>query len=287
MGGRAPLSRLLIHFGMLLAGLAFASWWMSVTLLNTGRTARITDAALSNAAFRGFVADRIAQVTVPADDTATAPAPAAVPPAGGPAAPDAARHRAAAEIAGVLGRPDIRMHLEAFVQHAHDLLIGRSATPAVLDAATTRTIVAAAMPDVPPAELATIHPITFDVPRSRALDGGRTTFAHRFPLYALGAVVLVAAGLALGSDRHATAKLVGRWLLGISAAHLVVLWLLPVVIVPRVVSSPWADLVSAIARAVSAGLVVGLAVLAGAGVAFLLADHWIPAPAAADLDAEP
>lgn len=277
---RTSIARLLIHVGMMCAALAFASWWMSNTLLDTGRTARITDAALSNAAFRGFVADRIASVT--ASSLGGVPAPTGVSPAPGvgggtPPGTAASNEKAlATNVADVLARPDIRTHLETFVDQAHDLLVGRSHTPATLDADTVRTVVAAALPSTPPAQLARLSAITFSVPKNASLDAGREAFAHRFPLYALGAIILVGLAIVLTDDRHATVKTVGTWLLGISVAHLVVLWLVPVVIVPAVTTNPWAGLVAAVFRVVSAALVTGLIVLAGLGVAFRLADHWIP-----------
>jgi hypothetical protein len=42
--GRGSVSKLFIHFGMLCAALAFASWWTSHTILATTRTRRITEA---------------------------------------------------------------------------------------------------------------------------------------------------------------------------------------------------------------------------------------------------
>ena len=62
---RGGAGRLLIHFGMLLATLAFASWWTSHTILDTARTRRATDAVLENATVRHYVADRVASVAAP------------------------------------------------------------------------------------------------------------------------------------------------------------------------------------------------------------------------------
>src|SRR4051812_39166988 len=64
--GQGALSRQLVHFGMLLAALAFASWWTSHTILDTARTRRVANAVLENAEVRHFVAERIATITTPA-----------------------------------------------------------------------------------------------------------------------------------------------------------------------------------------------------------------------------
>jgi len=79
----------------------------------------------------------------------------------------------------------------------------------------------------------------------------------------------------LSKDRNGTVKLVAKWLIGISVAHLLVLWVVPVLILPHVSHSPWVGLVSAVAGALSAGIVVVLIVLAVLGVVLLLADRFV------------
>jgi hypothetical protein len=96
----------------------------------------------------------------------------------------------------------------------------------------------------------------------------------------VGAVALLTVGLVTTDDRRASVKLIGKWLVGITVAHLIVLWILPVLIIPAVTTNPWAHLVAAVAQAVGAGIVTGLVVLALVGVVFLFADHFIPESAA-------
>jgi hypothetical protein len=261
--GRGPVSKLFIHFGMLCAALAFASWWTSHTILDTTRTRRITEAVLENADLRHFVADHIASVTAPAV-SATA----------GAATTNGAY---ANDLDAVLARRDIQLKFEQFVVDAHERLLGERSLPPVLDEATVRTVVAAAFPAATSADLANVHAVTFDVPQSQALFDTRQTLAHRFWLYFLGAVVLLTAGLVTTDDRHATVKLIGKWLIGITIAHLIALWIVPVVVLPAVTTNPWAHLVATVARAVGAGIVTSLIVLALVGVVFLFVDHFIPA----------
>ncbi len=269
---------MLVHFGMLLAALAFASWWTSNTVLDTARTRGVTHAVLEDADLRSYVAGRIAPVVAQA-----------VPPASLRAAtgkPTTASTNAAVEgrLTTVLDRPDIRTHLEQFVVDLHRRLVGEGTGPAILDKSTIATLVAAAVPNLSAADRAKIPPVRVTVPRFGPIAAGRSALQHRMLLYALGAIVLLAAAIATSRDRRATVKLVGAWLVGISVAHLLVLWVIPVVIVPHLTSSPWAGLISGVARALSADLVTGLVVLAAAGVAFLLADRFVPA---AGTSAEP
>ena len=259
------MSKLFIHVGMLCAALAFASWWTSHTILDTARTRRITEAVLQSMDLRHFVADHLASVTAPAVGVSASGA--------------TTNGSYTNQLDAVLGRTDIQLKLEQFVVDAHERLLGERSQPAALDEATVRTLVAAALPSVPVADLANVHAVTFDVPQSQALFKSRQALAHRFWLYFLGAVALLTVGLVTTDDRHATVKLIGKWLIGITLAHLVVLWIVPVVILPAVTTNPWVHLVAAVAHAVGAGIVTSLVVLALVGVVFLFVDHFIPARA--------
>ncbi len=265
MPGRGSVSKLFIHFGMLGAALAFASWWTSHTILDTTRTRRITEAVLESADVRHFVASHVASVTAPA--------------VGVTARAATTNGAYTNHLDTVLGRRNIQLRLEQFVVDAHERLLGERTQPALLDRATVRTLVAAAFPSVGAAELAKVHAVTFDVPQSQTLFKSRQALAHRFWLYFLGAVVLLTVGLVTTDDRRATVRLIGKWLIGITVAHLIVLWIVPVMILPAVTTNPWAHLVAAVAHAVSAGIVTSLVVLALVGVAFLFVDRFIPARA--------
>jgi hypothetical protein len=261
---------------MLLAALAFASWWTSHTILDTARTRRVTDAVIGSTEVRHYLAGAIAPavtqaVGAPNVNAATRATPGGAPPAASPA--DELTQR----LGAVLDRPDIRVKLEQFVVDAHELLIGQTTRPAVLDQATVVTLVHAALPAMSLADLAKIPPVRISVPRFGALSTGRRAFQNRTWLYALGAVVLLALAIATTDDRHGAIKLIGKWLLGISAAHLLVLWILPVMVVPQLSNSPWVSLVASLARALNAGIVSGLVILVVAGVLCLLVDVFVPA----------
>ena len=260
------VGKLLVHFGMLCAAFAFASWWTTHTILDTERTRRVTEAVLESADLRHFVADHIASATAPAIGVTANAA--------------SANGAYTNQLESALSRRDIQLRLEQFVVDAHKRLLGESSQPAVLDQATVRSLVTAAFPSITAAELAKVHAVTFDVPQSQALFKGRQAFANRFWLYLLGAAVLLTAGLVITDDRRAAVKLIGKWLIGITVAHLIVLWFVPVVILPAVTTNPWAHLVAAVARAIGAGIVTSLVVLAFVGIVLLFADRFIPAHAA-------
>jgi hypothetical protein len=248
---------------MLCAALAFASWWTTHTILDTARTRRVTEAVLESEDVRHFVAQHIAAATAPAVGVT-------------------ANNQSTAKVAytnhldAVLARPAIQSKLEQFVVDAHERLLGERTQPAVLDQATVRTLVTAAFPSVRGAELAKVRAVRFDVPQSQALFKSREALAHRFLLYFLGALVLLTVGLVTTDDRRSTVKLIGKWLVGITVAHLIVLWVVPVMILPAVTTNPWAHLVAAVAHAVGAGIVTGLVVLALVGIVFLLVDLFLP-----------
>jgi hypothetical protein len=149
-------------------------WWTSHTILDVSRTRRVTEAVLSSEDLRHYLAGRIASATAPAiSSTANKGA-------------DQSRLEA------VLARRDMQLKLEQFVVDAHERLLGQRSQPVVLDQATVRTLVTAAFPSISAADLAKVHAVRFNVPQSEVLFRGRETLAHRFWLYVLGAVALLA-----------------------------------------------------------------------------------------------
>lgn len=290
---RGGIGKALVHYGMLLATLAFASWWTSHTILDPGRSRRVVQAVLSDKQFRMLIADNVGPPIVTAVGLTSLPSEMRLPtmpgtniptasaiPGGNPLPPPSVPADQAAlkiRLVAVLDDAGVRSRLEDFVFQTHQRLIGERNTPAVLDRPTVERIVTAAVPDITPDQLARIPPISIDVPGLKALTSAKKVFVGRFAWYALGAVVLLVAAMVLSSDKRATLKLIGRWLIGISAGHLFFLWLLPAVIIPRVSKSPWAGFTGAVARALSAGIIIGLVALIGLGVLCLFADRFIPA----------
>jgi hypothetical protein len=178
-------------------------------------------------------------------------------------------------VAAVLADRSIQDQLETFVVDVHKGLLGRTDQPAVLSQATVTQIVSAALPGLPPADVADLHPVTINPPRISALTTLRTLLLDKFGLLAGVAAILLLGSMIVSRNRRHTVHLIGRWLIGLSLAHLLVLWIIPVFVIPAVSSSPWVALIAAVARALSGGLVTGLIALLVIGVGVLLADRFV------------
>lgn len=286
-GARTSMSRLLLHWGMLFAALAFTGWWATRTVLDTHRTREVAHVVLADASFRSYVAGAVATAAAQVDPgigqlASGSPAPGAPSTAPIPGAPGGAPSGTSdaleSRISTVIGAPAIRDALEQFVTDVHRRLIGETDKPAVLDPGTTRLLVASAVPTATPSELDRIPAVTFDIPAETPLRTLHTTVGQRLPWFIGAALLLLGASLLLTADRRSALRTIGWWLVGISAAHLVVMWLLPIVVVPRFVSGPWPPLIAAVARALGSGIVVVLGALAAAGVVILLADRLAGRP---------
>jgi hypothetical protein len=285
--GAGSLSRLLLHVGMLLAALSFTSWWVSHTILDVSRTQRVTHAVLSDADFRKFVAGEIAPKVVPLESldqaltgvgtptTVATGTPTTTPTS---TAQTATEDELQARVAAVLAQPGVESQLETFVVDVHKGLLGTTDQPAVLSQATLTQIVSAAVPEMPQADLAKLHAVTVTPPKLTTLTATRRLLKDKFGLLVALAAFCLAGAVVLSRNRRETLNMVGRWLIGISLAHLLVLWVIPVLVVPALTSSPWASLIAAVARALSAGLLTGLIVLFVAGVGILIADRFMPNP---------
>jgi hypothetical protein len=257
--GPGVVSRLLLSVGMLLAGLSFTCWWLSHTILDVSRTQRVTHAVLADGDFRTFLAGKISPMV-------------------GLTLPGADQHAVDSQLADVLGRPEVQTQLEGFIVDVQRNLLGETDAPAVLSQADITRIVTAALPDVPANELAALSGVSVNPPKVGALSSLRRLVHNKFGLLVALAAVSLAAAVALSRNRRQTLATVGRWLIGISLVHLLVLWIIPVYLVPAVTSSPWASLIAAVARALSSGLVTGLVILLVAGVGIVVADRVMKKP---------
>lgn len=275
----------LVRVGMILATLAFTSWWSSQTIFNPDRTARVADSVLTDSQFRGYLASVMAPVIIKAVPTATAlaadadssgPASAdpVVPGSTGVAPGDAAVQQ---RLADALGSQVARTGVEDFLTEAHRSLIGEENRTVTLDAATVDALVAAAIPGISPEEMSAIPPVSYDVPRIGVLLGPRRFLADHAWMFASGAAVLVGVGMAVSKDRRSSVKTVGRWLIGISLGHLLVLYVLPVFVVPALTDNPWVHLATNVAKALG-GVISVLVLIIAAGVALTMIDLLIKPP---------
>jgi len=259
------VGRPIIRLGMLVAGLCFTAWWVQHTMLDPARTERIAHVVLDDADFRDYLSKAIQPAVshaVPAVALQTAT----------PAQITTVRDT----LATTMARPEIRAALETFLADAHRQLVGEGTGSVTLSRDSVESMVNAAIPGLSPADLAKMPPVTFDVPRSSALQRARE-FLDQWLLPALAAaIVLVLGGVALSKRRANALKIVGRWLIAISLGHVVMLWLIPVEVLPRLSTSPWVHLIASTAKAFSAGVITTLVVMLGVGVFCLFFEHFVP-----------
>ena len=88
----------------------------------------------------------------------------------------------------------------------------------------------------------------------------------------------MATALALSEDRRSNVRTIGTWLIGLSLVQLLVLWLIPVHVVPAVTDNVWALTVSKVAEALNGGLVIGLFVILGIGIVCRFANLFMRDP---------
>ena len=126
---------------------------------------------------------------------------------------------------------------------------------------------------------AQLPPVSIDIPTFDALDTTRKTLHDVIPILIYVAVVLVGAGRADPLEQaRRPARSLGAWFLAASVVELLVAYALPVLVLPALVDSPYAELVAEVDKATLGPLVGVLIMLAGAGVGCLVAGAWLDRP---------
>ncbi len=259
------VGRPIVRLGMLVAGLCFTAWWAQHTMLDPTRTERIAHVVLDDAEFRDYLSKAIQPAVS-----------RAVPTIGVQTATPAQVANVRTTLATTMARPEIRTALETFLADAHRQLVGQGTGAVTLSRDSVVSMVNAAIPGLSPADIAKIPPVKFDVPRASSLQTAREFLAQWLLPALAAAIVLVIGGLALSRRRANALKIVGRWLIAISLGHVLVLWLIPVEVLPRLTTSPWVHLIASTAKAFSAGVITTLVVMLGVGVFCLFFEHFVP-----------
>ncbi len=239
---------MLLTLGLLCASLALSAWWVQRTAFDTANTSTIAEAALQNPDLRADLARGIA------DRVATE------------LGVDHAIVQSAAE--ATLVQPDIANAFAGVLRDVHARLIGETTGPVIVPA----DLVARAVGNAAAAQL---PPVAIDIPTFDALDTARRGLHRAIPLLIYAAITLVVLGLVLHPYKPAALRILGGWFLGASIAELIVAYTLPVLVLPAVVDSPYADLVAEVDKATLGPLVGVLVMLAGAGVGCLVAGAWL------------
>jgi hypothetical protein len=245
---RRAIASVLLSLGLLCGALALSAWWVQHTAFDTTSTSDIAEAALQNPDLRSdlarAIADRVAvELNLDHDAVETA-------------------------ANTLLVRPDIATAFSGVLRDIHARLIGESTGPVTVPP----DLVARAIGDPAAAQL---PPVTVDIPTFDALDTTRRTLRRAIPLLILAGSVLIAVGLLLHPRKPVALRIVGAWFLGASVIELVVAYVVPVLVMPALVDSPYAELVAEVDKATLGPLVGVLIMLAGVGVGLLVAGSWL------------
>lgn len=242
---RRGAALIFLHLGLALAAVALSAWLVRRTALEPERTTRVADAVLQSPQLRteisSQVSDRMAQAT------------------GTPA------FQIEPGVDGLLGDDGVVDSLATTVAAAHLRLIDRDAPPATIDTSAMSTLSGGVVPEA----------YTLDVPTLTPLDAARRFIDRWLPTVAVMAAGLVLAGVALHPNHPRALVQVGYWLVATTLLQVVVGWIVPVIVVPAVLSSPWADVFATVVEAYSSTLIGTIAsVLAAGGVALVLGATW-------------
>lgn len=253
---RRTVAALLLAAGLVAASIAYAAWCLRATALDPARVADTSDEILATPRARDALVDRLA-----ASMAGQLPAGLGVDPSVVEAGADAAVEQVSFEraFAGAL---------EAVSRHAFDGEEG----PIVLDLAGVTAAARAGLASVDPGAAALL-PVTStvvveldaaEVPDLSALPR-RTDATMR--VAAVLAVILVALGVGLHPYRPWAVARVGRWMLGVGAAQVVLFWALPQLVLLTL--SGWASVGAAVILGLFPAVVPSVVLLVGGGVAVI------------------
>jgi hypothetical protein len=248
---RRVIGSTLLSLGLLCGAFALSAWWVQHTAFDTTSTSDIAEAALQNPDLRADLARAIAdRVAVELNlDHATVESAANA----------------------LLVRPDIATAFSGVLRDIHARLIGEASGPVTIPP----DLVARATGNPAAAQL---PPVTVDIPTFDALDTTRRTLSRAIPWLLTGAFVLVLLGLLVHPRKPAALRIIGTWLLAASVVELVIAYTIPVLVLPALVDSPYAELVAEVDKATIGPLVGVLVMMAGAGVGCLVAGSWLDRP---------
>jgi hypothetical protein len=241
----------LLSLGLLAGALALAVWWVHRTAFDTNHTSEVAQAALQNASLRGDLASTIAdQVSLTLGL-------------------NHAQVQAAADAA--LEQPGVAPSFAGVLREVHSRLIGETSGPVAVPAdLVTRAVSSPSGVKIPSVNLdiATIEP----------LDTTRLALERALPILIALGIGFSVAGLILHPSKPTALRTIGAWLLGASLVELLFAYAVPTLLLPAVVDSPYADLVAEVDKATIQPLIGVLVMMAGAGLACLIAGTWLDRP---------
>jgi hypothetical protein len=123
-----------------------------------------------------------------------------------------------------------------------------------------------------------IPPVNLDIATIEPLDTTRRALERALPILVAIGIAFSVAGLIVHPSKPTALRTLGAWLLGASIVELVFAYAVPTLLLPAVVDSPYADLVAEVDKATIQPLIGVLVMMAGAGLACLVAGTWLHRP---------
>lgn len=239
---RRAVASLLMTLANVALGLAVAGWWLDHTVFDPGRAEDVAGTVLSSTG----VQDELARIISEAIATELGQDPDTI----------AVVVDQAAQTAGGTAL------LTDVVVESHAVLIGAADGPVTID----------------PTELAELlgddralllPPVEIPVPTIGILDTLGRAIDTLVPVAALIGMALGLLAVVVSPERHRIVRRFGVGLLVVAVAVAVVGYVIPVVVVPSLTSSPWVEAVPSLAKE-QAPLLLGVSLLcAGAGLGLL------------------
>jgi hypothetical protein len=289
---RRTLALFMTQVGLLVATVTLSGWWWRHTTLDPSRTGRVAESLMESPEIRSLIVDRIV------DQVAAS--------TGRPAS----ELKAIADERLDNDDPATRTPLPAVanaLQQVHERLVGVASGPVTLSPDAISELLGPELAaQVPLSSIATIDPaaalaaagqdsgfadslgdlnappsgapvaassspMSWNVPELGWMSSARDRLDDLIALGIVVALGLVAAGLLLHPRPEETLRSVGWWSLGAAAWQLMIAWVLPVVILPKLTDNPWIAVASGVTKASTTGLIGVLVALVGAGAVCIVA----------------
>lgn len=241
---RRIVAEIVLSIALLAGSLAFTGWWFRSTMLEPRRTERIASAALESPEVRQALGSAIA----------------------GAVAEATGQPRTVVEpfVTNALESGTDLSMLTSVVADAHAAAIGDGPSRVALTTEALTPLVGAEL-------AATADGAGFSVPQVDRLQSLRNNLTGWLGALAMLCGAGIIAAMILHPNRPRVFRRLGIWLLTMSVWQLVITWVLPALIVPKLTDNPWALLAAKVAEAAAADLRSALAALCVAGVASLVA----------------
>ncbi|MGD9794471.1 MAG: hypothetical protein AB7V43_13425 [Acidimicrobiia bacterium] len=241
---RRIVAEIVLSIALLAGSLAFTGWWFRSTMLEPRRTERIASTALESPEVRQALGSAIA----------------------GAVADSTGQPKSVVEpfVTKALDSGTDLTGLSSVIADAHAAAIG--------DGPSRVGLTKEALTPLVGAELAgQADGAGFSVPQVDRLQSLRANLTGWLGALAMLCGAGVVAAMILHPNRPLVFRRLGIWLLSMSVWQLLITWVLPALIVPKLTDNPWALLAAKVAEAAAADLRSALAALCVAGVASLVA----------------